>query len=63
MFALLALAFGAAFGQTPPPRPDAGSVLQQVQPSVVAPAATDSSQPVLRAPRAVAAPTSGGGAK
>lgn len=64
LFALLALAFGAASGQTPPPpRPDAGSVLQQVQPSVVAPGAAESSQPVLRAPRAVAAPTSGGGAK
>jgi hemolysin activation/secretion protein len=53
----------AAFGQTPPPQPNAGSVLQQVQPSLIPAPGVDQAQPVLRVPRAVAAPTSGGGAK
>jgi hemolysin activation/secretion protein len=55
----------SAFAQVPgstPPRPDAGSVLQQVRPAPVSPAAPASS-PTLVAPRAVAAPSAGGGAK
>jgi hemolysin activation/secretion protein len=63
-FLLLAAPFvaGSALAQTPPPRPDAGSVLQQIQPSVTPPAAA-ASAPNLTAPRAVSAPSAGGGAK
>lgn len=61
--ALLAFALGTAAAQTPPPpKPDAGSVLQQIQPVTVAPPGTDA-PPLLPVPRAVAAPTLGGGAK
>ncbi len=48
--------------QTPPP-PTAGSILQQIQPSVIPVPAAEQEQPVLKVPRAVAAPASGGGAK
>ncbi|HEX7438526.1 MAG TPA: ShlB/FhaC/HecB family hemolysin secretion/activation protein [Caldimonas sp.] len=48
--------------QIPPP-PTAGSVLQQVQPSLIPAPSVEQAQPVLRVPRAVAAPASGGGAK
>jgi hemolysin activation/secretion protein len=54
---------GTAFAQTPPPQPNAGSVLQQVQPTLIATPRAEQDQPVLRVPRAVATPTSGGGAK
>ena len=61
---VVAIACATASAQTPPPpKPDAGSVLQQIQPTTVPPASTDQSQPVLRVPRAVAAPAAGGGAK
>ena len=65
LVAVLAFAaWGTATAQTPPPpKPDAGSVLQQIQPSIVPPASPEQAQPVLRVPRAVSAPTSGGGAK
>nr|MDQ2736733.1 hypothetical protein [Pseudomonadota bacterium] len=53
----------AALAQTSPPQPNAGSILQQVQPSLVAPAPSDRAAPELRVPRAVAEPSAGGGAK
>lgn len=54
----------AAGAQTPPvPAPNAGSVLQQVQPSLIPVPAADQPALVLTVPRAVAAPSSGGGAK
>jgi len=59
--ALALLAHGAALAQTAP-KPDAGSILQQVQPSQL-PAPVDQAQPALTLPRAVAAPSSSGGAK
>ncbi|MEO7152056.1 MAG: POTRA domain-containing protein, partial [Burkholderiaceae bacterium] len=43
-----------------PPAPSAGSLLQQAQPSVVIPAPSTQALPPLAAPRAVAAPLSGG---
>jgi hemolysin activation/secretion protein len=60
------LGFGAstALAQTPPPpQPNAGSILQQVQPSLIPVPPPEQAQPVLKVPRAVAAPASGGGAK
>ena len=59
---LLALASASAFAQTPPP-PNAGSVLQQVQPALIPAPRVDPDQPALTVPRAVAAPSAGGGAK
>ncbi len=47
----------------PPPPPDAGSVLQQVQPTLIPPPRVEQAPPVLNVPRAVSTPTSGGGAK
>ncbi|MEP6739249.1 MAG: ShlB/FhaC/HecB family hemolysin secretion/activation protein [Caldimonas sp.] len=62
--ALFGLASPSTFAQAPPPpQPNAGSVLQQVQPSLIPVPGAEPAQPVLRVPRAVAAPTSGGGAK
>ncbi|MDQ2928070.1 MAG: ShlB/FhaC/HecB family hemolysin secretion/activation protein [Caldimonas sp.] len=63
--ALFGLACGGALAQTAPspPQPNAGSVLQQVQPSLIAPPRTEQDQPALRLPRAVSEPTAGGGAK
>ena len=49
--------------QPPPPTPNAGSILQQVQPSLIPEPAAERAQPALSLPRAVSAPTSGGGAK
>ncbi len=45
----------------PPPPPTAGSVLQQLQPSVTPPPAPGRALPELVAPRAVTAPASGSG--
>jgi len=63
--ALLALIGGLAAAQTapPPPRPDAGSVLQQMQPPPAQPPGVEQAAPVLKIQRAVASPSSGGGAK
>ncbi|HZV93746.1 MAG TPA: ShlB/FhaC/HecB family hemolysin secretion/activation protein [Caldimonas sp.] len=52
-----------ALAQTPPQQPNAGSILQQVQPSLASPVPADRAAPDLRVPRAVAEPSSGGGAK
>ena len=61
---VVAFSYGTASAQTPPPpKPDAGSALQQIQPTIVPSASTEQAQPVLRVPRAVAAPAAGGGAK
>jgi len=53
---------GAAFAQAgpPPPPPSAGSVLQQLQPSVTAPPPAARVPAELVVPRAVTAPSSGG---
>lgn len=51
----------AAFAQASPPPPTAGSVLQQLQPSVTPPPKAGKAPPELVAPRAVIAPTSGSG--
>lgn len=62
--ACLCAATGAVFAQaSPPPPPTAGSVLQQLQPSVMPPPATGAAPPELVAPRAVTAPASGAGPK
>ena len=66
--ALFVLASGLAAAQTPtppprPPRPDAGSVLQQMQPPPTPPPGVEQDAPALRVQRAVAAPAAGGGAK
>ena len=60
--ALIGLGPAAALAQAPP-QPNAGSILQQVQPSLIPPPKVEQAQPVIRVPRAVAAPASGGGAK
>ncbi len=60
----LALLPMVAAAQTPPPPPpNAGSVLQQVQPTLIPPPRAEQAPPVLNAPRAVSTPSSGGGAK
>ena len=56
-FALIAL---PGLAQTPP---NAGSVLQQVQPTLIPVPAVEQAPPVLKVPRAVASPASGGGAR
>ena len=58
---LASLPFAAA-AQTPPPpaAPNAGSLLQQAQPGLVAPPPSSVGLPEMAAPRAIAAPLSGG---
>lgn len=59
----LCMAAGTAFAQTAPapPPPTAGSVLQQLQPSVTPPPRAGATPPELVAPRAVTAPSAGAG--
>jgi len=64
VLALAAFLPAGAIAQTsPPPQPNAGSVLQQVQPSIIPVPVAQPSQPSLNVPRAISAPTAGGGAK
>ena len=59
------LLVAGARAQTPPapPPPNAGSVLQQVQPSLIPAPGPEQAQPAFLVPRAVVAPSSGGGGK
>ena len=60
---LSVLVVASARAQSPPPQPNAGSILQQVQPSLIPAPASEQAQPAASLPRAVSAPTSGGGGK
>ena len=57
---LASVPLAAAAQTTPPAAPNAGSLLQQAQPSVAAPPPSTLSLPELAAPRSVAPPLSGG---
>ena len=57
----LCVTAGGALAQASPPPPTAGSVLQQLQPSVTPPPTAAKAPPELVAPRAVTAPASGSG--
>lgn len=60
MLAALLVLSGSAWAQIPPNAPNAGSLLQQLQPSTAQPPALGKAPPELVAPKAVTAPTSGG---